>query len=275
MMPSVATLPQLLDGLSVAVLTGAGLSTDSGIPDYRGPATRDRVRQPMQHRTFVTNADARRRYWARSVVGWPRIRDAGPNGGHEALAHLEHAGVVRGVITQNVDGLHQRAGSRSIIELHGALADVVCLVCGTREHRERLQARLLAMNPGADRAAEAHAPDGDADVDGFASFEVPTCQLCDGVLKPDVVFFGGSVPRPRVEAAYALVDAADALLVVGSSLAVFSGLRFVRRAHAADKPIVIVNLGPTRGDPMATAKLEAPATPTLRSWASVLPMTAV
>ncbi len=262
-----AGLEQLLEG-RVAVLTGAGISTDSGIPDYRGPTTRERVRQPMQHKTFVEDAEARRRYWARSLVGWPRIRDARPNGGHEALAALERAGRLTGVITQNVDGLHQRAGSQRVIELHGALADVTCLGCGALEPRDTLQARLLHLNPYAARAAPVHAPDGDADVADLASFVVPGCLACEGVLKPDVVFFGGSVPRPRVEDAYALVDASDALLVVGSSLAVFSGLRFVRRAHAAKKPIVIVNRGPTRGDPFATAKLEDSATDTLTAWAA-------
>lgn len=262
----VRTLEELLPG-RVAVLTGAGISTDSGIPDYRGPTTRERVRQPMQHRTFVEDAEARRRYWARSLVGWPRIRDAQPNAGHEALAALESGGRISGVITQNVDGLHQRAGSRSVIELHGALADVTCLTCHALEPRERLQARLLRLNPDAARVAPVHAPDGDADVSDLAAFVVPGCVACDGVLKPDVVFFGGSVPRARVDASYALVDDSDALLVVGSSLAVFSGLRFVRRAHAAGKPIAIVNLGPTRGDPMATAKIEASASATLATWA--------
>lgn len=246
----------LLRGRQVTALTGAGISTESGIPDYRGPSTRARARRPIQHGQFLRDAAARRRYWARSVIGWPRVAAAEPNPAHAALAALERRGALTGVVTQNVDRLHARAGSQRVIELHGALSDVACLDCGGREARADLQARLLAMNPGfASRTAEV-APDGDAElpaelVDAFA---VADCTACGGVLKPDVVFFGGSVARDIVDAACALVDAADALLVVGSSLEVYSGFRFVRRAAERAIPVVIVNLGPTRGDPLAALR---------------------
>ncbi len=254
------TLSELFANRRVAVLTGAGCSTASGIPDYRGPGTRARARKPMQHASFVNSAAARRRYWSRSVSGWPRIRDAEPCAAHRALAELERRGVVTGVITQNVDRLHHRAGSSHIIELHGALADVFCLECGTRERRQRLQERLLEANPDYAVTGVGAAPDGDADLELDESrFTVVDCALCGGPLKPDVVFFGGSVPRERVLAGMALVDQSDALLVVGSSLAVFSGLRFVRRARERGLPIAIVNRGETRGDPMATLRVDGDA----------------
>lgn len=263
----VSVLADLFERHRVAVLSGAGVSTDSGIPDYRGPKTRDRVRRPMQHREFVEDGDARRRYWSRSIAGWPRIRDAVPNEGHRALAALEAADRISGVITQNVDRLHHRAGSRRVIELHGALADVVCLRCGSRADRDEVQERLLVANPQHAVEIDRHAPDGDADVADDERFVVVGCSSCDGPLKPDVVFFGGSVPRPRVEAGYELVANSDALLVVGSSLAVFSGLRFVRRAAELGRPIVILNRGETRGDRFAMKKIEAAASATLSDWA--------
>jgi NAD+-dependent protein deacetylase sirtuin 4 len=248
-------LAALLRGRRVVALTGAGISTESGIPDYRGPTTRERARRPIQHAEFVRDAAARRRYWARSVIGWPRVASARPNAAHAALAAMEESGAVAGVVTQNVDRLHARAGSRQVIELHGALAEVACLDCGSREPRDSVQERLLGLNPGFAAVAthDRAAPDGDAElpaplVDGF---RVAGCADCAGVLKPDVVFFGGSVPRPVVAAAYALVEAAEALLVVGSSLAVYSGFRFVRRAAERAIPVAIVNLGPTRGDSLA------------------------
>jgi NAD+-dependent protein deacetylase sirtuin 4 len=253
-----AALIDLARGRRVVSLTGAGCSTESGIPDYRGADSPVRRRAPMQHREFVVRPEARRRYWARSVVGWPRLAAARPNPGHAALAALERAGAVAGVITQNVDGLHHAAGSRSVVELHGALARVRCLLCGAISSRGALQERLLATNPGWSERAAALAPDGDADLpdDLVAAFEVVACG-CGGALMPDVVFFGGSVPRPTLDAAWALFDRAEVLLVVGSSLAVYSGLRFVRRAAERGVPVAILNQGPTRGDHHAAVRIDA------------------
>jgi NAD-dependent SIR2 family protein deacetylase len=292
-------LTQLLHGRRVVALTGAGCSTESGIPDYRGPDTPPRTRPPIQHREFVDRADARRRYWARSVLGWSRFSAARPNPAHAALAELEQRGVVAGVITQNVDGLHGAAGSRAVVELHGALARVRCLDCAALTPRDALQARLLAANPGwlertrsaasaarrrvgtptappAGRGTEppvgSIAPDGDADlpddlVDGFT---VVACEACGGTVMPDVVFFGGSVPRTTLDAAWALFDRAEALLVVGSSLSVFSGFRFVRRAAERGVPIGILNRGPTRGDDHAAVRLDARAGVALPALARAL-----
>ncbi len=252
-------LVELLAGRRVAVLVGAGCSTESGIPDYRGPETARRARNPIQHRAFVTSPEARRRYWARSFHGWPRIAAARPNAAHVALAELEALGRITGVVTQNVDGLHHRAGSREVVELHGALRRVACLGCGERTARSVLQRRIAEANPGwAEREVEL-APDGDAELEPDRGFVVPACERCGGVLMPNVVFFGGSVPRDRVERSFSWVDAASALLVVGSSLTVYSGYRFVRRAAEAGKPVAILNLGPTRGDRDAVLKLDARA----------------
>lgn len=256
---SVASLVQLCVGQKIVVLAGAGLSTESGIPDYRGPETARRARNPMQAKQFVHEPLARARYWARSMQGWPRIASAQPNLGHRALAALERSGHVCGVITQNVDGLHQAAGSTRVIELHGALARVRCLACGTIEPRANVQARLLADNPGWSGTTAPIAPDGDADLDHvlFEEFRVPVCQSCAGVLKPDVVFFGENVLPDIKEQAFALFDEADVLLVLGSSLTVFSGFRFVRRAKECGVPVAIVNLGPTRGDDFADLRIDA------------------
>ena len=245
-----------LAGRKLAVLTGAGISTDSGIPDYRGAG---RVpRHPMTYDAFVGSEAARVRYWARSFVGFSRIDQALPNAGHFALASAESAGMIRQIITQNVDGLHQAAGSKQVIDLHGRLNQVRCLECGQRLSRAELDAQLIALNPTVSKdAAVEFSPDGDAEVDIAPGFRVPACQHCGGVLKPDVVFFGESVPAERVTASFEAVEAADALLVAGTSLQVNSGLRFVRRAAKAGKPIVIVNLGPTKADELATAKIEA------------------
>jgi NAD-dependent SIR2 family protein deacetylase len=246
----------LLEGRRLLALTGAGMSTDSGIPDYRGPGSP--ARTPMTYSEFVSGPGAQQRYWARSHLGWSRMRRAEPNAGHLALAALERAGVVRMLITQNVDGLHEAAGSRRLCALHGRIADVVCLgCCRARSGRADLHARLAAANPG---WSEAHAgvavrPDGDVDLDDTAGFVVPGCETCGGVLKPDVVFFGESVPKPRVEQCYAAVDALDpgseVLLVLGSSLTVMSGFRFVRHAAKRGVPVVIVNRGATRADDLA------------------------
>ena len=255
-------LAQMVRAHLTVVLSGAGLSTESGIPDYRGPDGSLRARTPMSYREFVQTAENRQRYWARSAAGWARIREARPNAGHLALAGLEARGIISGVITQNVDRLHHAAGSRRVIELHGALADVRCLDCGRLEAREPLQRRIQAANPGwteSAAAAAAAAPDGDAELSPreVRTFCVPGCLACGGTLKPDVVFFGENVPAPRVEQAMQLVDTAGALLVVGSSLAVFSGFRFVRRAAERGIPIAIVNQGSTRADELAELRIHA------------------
>jgi NAD-dependent deacetylase sirtuin 4 len=270
--PGIAELIELLDRRRIAVLTGAGCSTESGIPDYRGEGARARPRSPIQHRDFMQHEPVRRRYWARSAIGWQRIAAARPNAAHLALADLEARGRLTGVITQNVDRLHHKAGSRDVLELHGALADVRCTECGTLESRDDVQRRIDEQNPGFVARDVVTAPDGDAElaaplVDGF---RVPACAACSGVLKPDVVFFGGSVPRERVAAAYAVLDAADVLLVVGSSLAVFSGYRFVLRAAELRIPVVIVNRGETRGDAHAALRVDAPAGEVLPAVARAL-----
>lgn len=256
---TVDDLAALLRGRRVVALTGAGLSTESGIPDYRGPETRRRARNPVQFARYVGDPAARRRYWARAALGWARFSGALPNDGHRALAALEGAGALRGVITQNVDRLHHAAGSRRVVELHGALAEVRCLECGHVEARDAVQARLLADNPGLrDRDAEL-APDGDTEFESEAirSLRVPTCARCEGTLKPNVVFFGENVPKSTVDEAFALFDEAEVLLVAGSSLAVFSGFRFVRHAEKRGMPVALVNLGETRGDPYAAVRVEA------------------
>jgi len=258
-----AALVSLVRDRRIVALTGAGCSTESGIPDYRGPDTPPRTRPPIQHREFVDHADMRRRYWARSVLGWSRFSSAQPNAAHAALAELERRGALAGVITQNVDGLHGAAGSRSVVELHGALARVRCLACEAMATRDMLQARLLAANPGwLDRAQDAKiAPDGDADLPDplVAGFTVVACDACGGTLMPDVVFFGGSVPRATLEAAWQVFDRAEVLLVIGSSLTVFSGYRFVRRAAERGVPVGILNRGPTRGDEYAAVRVDARA----------------
>lgn len=259
--PALDRIIALVAGRRVVALTGAGCSTESGIPDYRGAGSPAPARKPIQHDAFLRRAEVRQRYWARSTVGWARFSRARPNAAHRALAQLEAAGVLTGVITQNVDRLHQEAGSRRVVELHGALAEVGCLECGAAEPRDELQDRLLAVNPGwLDRAAQL-APDGDADLPAgeVASFEVVGCRSCGGTLKPAVVFFGGSVAEPTLARAWELFDEAAALLVVGSSLAVYSGFRFARRAAERGVPIAVVNLGPTRADELAQARLEARA----------------
>lgn len=242
------------------VLTGAGCSTESGIPDYRGPAARNRDRQPMLYQEFIQSSEARSRYWARSSVGWVRFRDSRPNPAHRALADLEESGAIAGVISQNVDGLHQAAGSRRVLELHGSLARVRCLGCGAGEPRDDLHHRLRMLNPqfalfGTESRLLA---DGDAAVpeEAHLGFRPASCLRCEGILKPDVVFFGESVPRTRIEDAWGLYGEGRGLLVVGSSLTVFSGRRFVQRALAEGRPVAIVNLGPTRSDNVAELKVE-------------------
>jgi NAD+-dependent protein deacetylase sirtuin 4 len=258
-------LVALLRHRRVAILTGAGCSTESGIPDYRGPESRGRVRTPIQHRAFVSDPIARKRYWARSAVGWRRFSTVEPNAAHRAIATMS----LTGLVTQNVDRLHHRAGSRDVIELHGALAEVRCLECHAIEPRDEVQARILAMNPRFETSAEL-APDGDTELEPAADFEVPACRACGGILKPDVVFFGDNVPRPRVEAAFAMTDAADVLLVVGSSLTVYSGYRFVLRAAERGQRIAIVNLGETRGDRFAHVRVDARAGEMMPALAAAL-----
>jgi NAD-dependent SIR2 family protein deacetylase len=254
----------LLCGAGLVVLTGAGMSTDSGIPDYRGPGAPRRM--PMNLSEFLSGPDAQQRYWARSHVGWGRMAGSRPNAGHRALAGMERQGRVSAVITQNVDGLHQAAGSQVVVDLHGRIADVCCLTCGDRSSRVSLHQRLTDLNPGfADGVEVATKPDGDVDLDDVSGFRLAGCRHCGGPLKPDVVFFGENVPRERVDRCYALVDRARALLVAGSSLAVLSGLRFVRHAHHAGIPVVILNRGATRGDDLATVKLDAGCSETL-TW---------
>ncbi len=261
-------LVSILGAGNVTVLSGAGLSTESGIPDYRGPSGQARrAGQPMTYQAFTGSAAARQRYWARSHLGWRHVTGATPNAGHRAVALLERAGLAHAIITQNVDGLHQAAGASAVTELHGSLHRVVCLGCWERSPREELDARLRAANPGWAAAPSADEPavnpDGDVALEDTSGFAVVDCVSCGGVLKPDVVFFGENVPRPRVSSCFDLVSASSGLVVLGSSLTVLSGLRYVRHAASLGIPVVIVNQGPTRGDSLATATLDAPLGPTL------------
>ena len=256
-------LVDLVSEGNVTVLSGAGLSTESGIPDYRGPSGQARrAGQPMTYQAFTGSAQARQRYWARSHLGWRHVTGAAPNAGHRAVAALERAGLVSGIITQNVDGLHQAAGARGVTELHGSLHRVVCLSCWQRSPREALDARLRAANPAwtvATASGEpAVNPDGDVALEETGGFSVVDCLACGGLLKPDVVFFGENVPRPRVEDCFSLVSSSAAVVVLGSSLTVMSGLRYVRRASSLGIPVLIVNQGTTRGDELAAARLDAP-----------------
>lgn len=257
-MATIDDLAECLAGKHLFVLAGAGCSTESGIPDYRGPGTLQRARNPIQYRAFIDDEAARRRYWARSAVGWPAVRDAKPNPAHDALVMLERAGLIPGIVTQNVDGLHQAAGNVSIVELHGALREVTCLDCGQIAPREDVQQRILSLNgEGSLGQSEQIAPDGDVDLDPTSTFRVPDCLRCGGTLKPNVVFFGENVPRSRVEQCYRWLDRCEALLVVGSSLTVFSGYRFVKRAHERAMPVGILTIGPTRADALASVKVDA------------------
>lgn len=261
-----------LRGGGVLVLSGAGLSTESGIPDYRGKGGSLSRHTPMTYQEFTAADGARRRYWARSHLGWRTFGRARPNAGHRAVAAFGRHGMLAGVITQNVDGLHQAAGSEGVVELHGSLDRVVCLSCGAVGPRRELARRLEEANAGFEPVAARLNPDGDADLtDGqVGDFRVVPCAQCGGVLKPDVVFFGESVPARRVEHCRALVDGASSLLVLGSSLTVMSGLRFVRQAARAGKPVLIVNHDPTRGDQHALARVALPLGPTLTEVAGRL-----
>ena len=271
--PTVCDLLALLAGRRIAVLTGAGISTDSGIPDYRGPDSPPS--NPMTIAQFTSDPVFRQRYWARNHIGWRHMADTAPNIGHWVLAALEDAGVVAGVITQNVDLLHTKAGSRRVVDLHGSYATVICLACGQSLSRASLAEQLEQLNPGfIDRAGKlggiAVAPDADAVVTDTASFRFVDCRHCGGILKPNIVYFGESVPKEFVAQAYSMVDDAQALLVAGSSLTVFSGYRFVRHAATRGIPVAIVNRGPTRGDELAGVKIDGGFSPTLALLASEL-----
>ncbi len=240
------------------VLTGAGCSTESGIPDYRDRDGQWKRAPPVTYTAFMHEPATRQRYWARSMIGWRRFGSAQPNATHRALAQLERRGQVELLVTQNVDRLHQRAGSQNVVDLHGRLDRVRCMTCGQYSARAAFQQRLLARNPAWAWLDAADAPDGDADLEGhdFSRFDVPACPRCDGIMKPDVVFFGENVPRDRVDAATRAWQAANAVLVVGSSLMVYSGYRFVHAAAQAGKPIAAVTLGHTRADPLLTLKVD-------------------
>lgn len=240
------------------VLTGAGCSTGSGIGDYRDTSGHWKRMPPVQHQDFMRSETARQRYWARSQLGYPEFMRAMPNAAHEVLVRWQSSGRLKGVITQNVDRLHQKAGHQPVIDLHGRLDQVVCTQCNLTVSRDGLQLWLDRHNPKLDSALFELAPDGDAELqcDDFSMIKVPACSSCGGILKPNVVFFGDTVPGAIVNQAYAWVDGADGLLVVGSSLMVFSGLRFVRRAHAAGIPVVAINRGKTRADDLLSLKLE-------------------
>jgi NAD-dependent SIR2 family protein deacetylase len=264
-----AALASLVGDGDVVILSGAGLSTESGIPDYRGPTGLARRAEPMTYQAFTGGAAARQRYWARSHLGWGHIARAVPNAGHRAVAELDRRGLLTGIITQNVDGLHQAAGARGVIELHGSLDRTRCLGCGERTPRMELDRRLRAANPGWVAEATQVNPDGDVLLpdDVVREFRVVDCAGCGGVLKPDVVFFGENVPRPRVADCYALVERSAALVVLGSSLTVMSGYRFVRHAAKLEVPVVIVNQGSTRGDGHAMITIDAPLGETLTDLA--------
>lgn len=278
-----AKLDQAVEILSTgrfAVLTGAGLSTDSGIPDYRGPGAPER--NPLTYQQFVGDESLRRRYWARNQLGWRHLRRAQPNAGHRAVADLEASGSITGLITQNVDRLHEDAGSLKVVDLHGRFDRVVCLKCGTEFSRDAIALRMDEFNPGFVTRAEASgkidlAPDADADLDSaelIDSFVVAPCQVCSGMLKPDFVFFGENVPKDRVERSFAMLAEASALLVAGSSLTVMSGLRFPRRAAKDGQAVVIINRGATRGDDLATLKISAGVSESLSYLAARLPKSA-
>ncbi|KZV15409.1 hypothetical protein F511_16198 [Dorcoceras hygrometricum] len=242
------------------VLTGAGCSTASGIPDYRDRDGQWKRTPPVTYAAFMYEPATRHRYWARSMVGWRRFGQARPNATHHALAALERQGKVELLVTQNVDGLHQRAGNARVVDLHGRLDTVRCMACDWRGARHDFQRALVERNPVWAQLDAADAPDGDADLEhqDFASFEVPPCPRCGGIVKPDVVFFGENVPRERVAAAMAACRDADAMLVVGSSLMVYSGYRFAHAAAQAGKPVAAVTLGRTRADPLLALKVDAP-----------------
>ena len=260
--PALDAAVAALDGRTMAVLTGAGVSTDSGIPDYRGEGAP--VRSPMTFQQFLADLDYRKRYWAGSHLGWKRFNSAEPNAGHRALVDLETAGIVDGIITQNVDGLHLRAGSQRVVDLHGSMDRVRCLTCGQYYARANIAEQISAANPWLDTPEAVElSPDGDVEIANVDEFAIPECSNCGGVLKPDVVFFGEYVPKEKFEEASALITRADALLIAGSSLVVNSGIRLLEQASRRRLPIVIVNRGITKGDPKATVKIDSGTSETL------------
>jgi NAD-dependent SIR2 family protein deacetylase len=273
----VDALTALIGGGGVVVLSGAGLSTESGIPDYRGPTGQSRRVTPMTYQAFTRDPLARRRYWARSHLGWRAITRAAANDGHRAVARLQRLGLLAGIVTQNVDGLHQAAGARDVIELHGGLDRVICVDCGQTTPREDLDRRLREANADFAAVALAVNPDGDVDLppEAVEAFRTVDCARCAGMLKPDVVFFGENVPRERVQACFSLVEGSRALLVLGSSLTVMSGRRFVLRAVRHGIPVAIVNQGGTRGDDCALVRVDAPLGEVLTELARRLERTAV
>jgi NAD-dependent SIR2 family protein deacetylase len=254
-------LIDLMRSGGVVALTGAGMSTASGIPDYRGPnGAFTRNHKPMTIQEFLADHTARTRYWARGHAGWVQFSSAQPNEGHRALAKLEGAGVIAGVITQNVDGLHHAAGSRNVIDLHGSLHRVICLDCGAAYERQVVHRQLTALNPSLTLHADRINPDGDTEIpeEVLRAFQMVSCSVCSGMLKPDVVYFGENVPPERVAAASQMVQQAKLLLVLGSTVTVFSGRRFVMQAERAGIPVAVVNLGPTRADDAAILRIAAP-----------------
>jgi len=260
--PSLDAAVTALHGRTVAVLTGAGVSTDSGIPDYRGEGAP--ARTPMTFQQFLTDLDYRKRYWAGSHLGWKRFSAAAPNDGHRALVDLESEGIVDGIITQNVDGLHVRAGSQRVVDLHGSMDGVRCLTCGQYYAREGIAQQIAGANPWLDTPEAVElSPDGDVQVNNIDAFQIPACTVCGGVLKPDVVFFGEFVPKQKFGEATALMQQADALLIAGSSLVVNSGIRLLDQASRRRLPIVIINRGITKGDGKATVKIDAGTSETL------------
>ncbi|OGT84266.1 MAG: NAD-dependent deacetylase [Gammaproteobacteria bacterium RIFCSPLOWO2_12_FULL_52_10] len=244
----------------LVILTGAGCSTDSGIPDYRDRAGRWKHRQPVLYMDFIRRPDIRKRYWSRSMLGWPRIAQANPNATHTALVVLEHTGLIRYLVTQNVDGLHQKAGSKSLLELHGGLAWAICLECQHRFPRAEVQDILLQDNPDLNYVVNIFTPDGDAHIENhdLSSFRIPACPACRGILKPDVVFFGEPVPKHRIDRVMIELDQAKALLIIGSSLMVYSGYRFCRYVKKQNKSVAILNQGRTRADGEVDLKIELP-----------------
>lgn len=261
---ALATAVDALRGRRIAVLTGAGVSTDSGIPDYRGEGAPARI--PMTFQQFLSDVNYRKRYWAGSHLGWKRFSSAEPNEGHRAIVDFESSGIVNGVITQNVDGLHLRAGSQKVVDLHGSMDRVRCLTCGQFFARGSIAAQLAGANPWLDSPESIElSPDGDVQISDVDAFVVPECSSCGGMLKPDVVFFGEYVPREKFTEASGLIARAEALLIAGSSLIVNSGIRLLEQASRRRLPIVIVNRGATKGDPKATVKIEAGTSETLRA----------
>lgn len=255
---------EILSDREIAVLTGAGVSTDSGIPDYRGEGAP--ARTPMTFQQFVADPQYRKRYWAGSHLGWSHFDAAQPNAGHHALAELEQAGIVNGIVTQNVDGLHLRAGSQRVVDLHGTMDKVRCLRCDQAYARADIAARIDAANPWLDTADPASInPDGDANVASFDEFITPDCTVCGGVLKPDIVFFGEFVPTEKFSEATALVKKAGALIVAGSSLVVNSGIRLIDQATRRRIPLIVINRGETKGDTRAAVKIDAGTSEVLRA----------